>query len=91
MHLLLRGHILRGQQKARNPTAYGYRKTDMLVEWRVLLQGQIRCGSCGECLGNQQVERQHSIDRGMLSGRSRLPGRDEVRRRHRELRWEEIG
>jgi hypothetical protein len=66
MHLLLRGHILRGQEKARNPTVYGYHRMDMLVEWRVHLQGQTRYGSCGQCLGDQQVERQHSIDRGML-------------------------
>ena len=70
---------------------HGYYKMDMLVERRVHLQGQTRCGSCDQRLGDPQVERQHSIDRGTLLGRSRMPGRDEVRRQHRKLRREEIG
>jgi hypothetical protein len=61
------------------------------IEWRVHLQGQTRCGSRGQCLGDRQAGRQHSIDRGMLSGRSRMPGRAEARRQHRKPRSEEIG
>lgn len=75
---------------ARNPTAYGYHKMDMLVDWRVHLQGQTRCDSYGQCLGNQQVKLRHRIDRGKLLGRSRMPGRDEVKRQHRKFRGEGI-
>ena len=64
---------------------------EMLVEWRVHLRGQTRFGSCDPCLGDQQVGRQHRIDRGMLLGRSRMQVRDEVRRQHWKLRREEIG
>src|SRR6266478_1284425 len=63
---------------------------DMLLKWRVHLQGRTRCGSCSQCLGDQQVGRQHSIDRGMLLGRSHMLGRGEVRRQHRKPRSEEI-